>query len=375
MSFFPEISFDPLGIIFLIFCTAVFVQMLFVLIVQFRLLIHRNTAPSGHLPPVSVVICARNEEDNLYAHLPKIITQDYPTYEVIVVIDQTVDDSKHIIAAYQKEHAHLRFVEMERNPHRKFGKKLPLTVGIKGAKYEKVLLIDADCYPSSDKWIRKMMSGYKEGKDIVLGYGPYQKQNGWLNKFIRFDTTAIAINYFGFAKNGRPYMAVGRNLSYTKKKWQEVDGFKSHYHVQSGDDDLFMQDAATRKNVAFVIEPKSWVYSLPKSTWKSWMKQKQRHFTTAGKYRFINKIFLGIFPLSMILMLVSFFILIFSYEWWLFVLALLFLRFITYWIISGSLLKKFGQKDLIWLFPFFELAHFVIIPFIYYSIDRRPDKW
>lgn len=322
-----------------------------------------------------MIICARNEEDNLFENLPSVLNQQYPEYEVIVVIDQTVDDSKHILRAFQKEHPHLRYIEMERNAHRKFGKKLPLTLGIKGAKYDKVLLIDADCYPKSDQWIKQIMSNYTEGKEIVIGYGPYERQHGLLNKLIRFDTSLIAISYLGFAKNKRAYMAVGRNMSYSRTKWFEVDGFKKHYHIQSGDDDLFMQDAATKGNVAFEIEEDAWVYSRPKSTWKSWVKQKQRHYTTANSYRFINKVLLGIFPLSMILMLGCFFILMFSFEWWLFVLSLLVLRCITYWIISGLLMKKLGQKDLVWWFPIFELVHFIIIPFIYYSTDRRSDKW
>lgn len=340
-----------------------------------RLLLHKSRDISQKKMPVSVIICARNEEDNLYNHLPKVLEQDYPEFEVIVVVDQTVDDSKHIIRAYQKDFPHLRFIEMERNPHRTFGKKVPLTVGIKGAKYDHLLLIDADCYPKSKKWISQMMRNYTEGTEIVIGYGPYEKKKGLLNKFIRFDTSVIASTYLAFAKNKRPYMAVGRNMSYAKSKWYEVDGFKKHYHIQSGDDDLFMQDAATRKNVKIEWSANSWVYSLPKTSWKSWLHQKQRHFTTASQYRFINKVFLGIFPASMTLMLLSFFILMFSYEWWLFVLCLLVFRCGLYWLINGLLLKKMGQKDLVWLFPIFELVHFVVIPFIYYSTDRRANQW
>ncbi|UKN01390.1 glycosyltransferase [Paracrocinitomix mangrovi] len=338
-------------------------------------MIHKPAEKPVNHPGVSIIICSRNEEENLYKNLPKILNQDYPKFEVIVVIDQTVDDSKHIINAYSKEFPQLRYIEMERNQHRKFGKKIPLTVGIKGAKYEHVLLTDADCFPATDQWIKLMMSNYTEEKDIVIGYGPYERKKGLLNKFIRFDTTQIAATYLGFAKNRRPYMAVGRNMSYKVEKWREVDGFKSHYHVQSGDDDLFMQDAAKRKNTAIEIDKKSWVYSHPKTSWKDWVAQKQRHYTTASKYRFINKVFLGIFPFSMILMFVSLVLLLINYEWWLFVLSLFALRLITYWIISGLLFRKLGQKDLSWLFPIFEIGHFIIIPFIYYSTDRRPDKW
>lgn len=375
MEFIPEISFDPIGIVFLFFCLMIFVQLLNLIIYPWRLLVHKKRETVEKLPPVSLVICARNEEDNLYNNLPKILNQDYPTFEVIVVIDQTVDDSKHIVRAYQKDFPFLRFIEMERNRHRRFGKKVPLTIGIKGTKYDKVLLIDADCFPATDQWIKLMMRNYTEEKDIVIGYGPYERKKGLLNKFIRFDTTSIASTYLSFAKNGRPYMAVGRNMSYSKDRWFEVDGFKKHYHIQSGDDDLFMQDAASRKNTVIEIDKKSWVYSHPKTSWKSWVKQKQRHYTTANQYKFINKLFLGIFPLSFLLTLVSFFTLLFSYEWWLFVLSLMGLRLIFYWIINGLLFKKLGQKDLSWAYPVYELVHFIIMPFIYYSTDRRPDKW
>lgn len=350
-------------------------QLVYVFVFPTRLLIHKKKTGKVSAVPVSIIICSRNEEDNLEKNLPKVLSQDYPTFEVIVIVDQTVDDSKHILRDLQVTYPHLRYIEMERNPHRKFGKKIPLTIGIKGAKYNHVLLVDADCYPSTDQWIKLMMSNYSEEKEIVIGYGPYERRKGFLNKLIRFDTTNIAATYLSFAKSKRPYMAVGRNMSYSRDTWFKVDGFKKHYYVQSGDDDLFMQDAARSRNVAIEIDKKSWVYSHPKTTWSGWVKQKQRHFTTATKYRFINKFFLGIFPSSMILMLVCFVILIFSFEWWLFMLSLLVLRYIIYWIIGGLLFKKLGQKDLVWAYPFLELVHYIIIPFIYYSTDRRPDKW
>lgn len=376
MWFFPDITFDFIGIIFLVFCIAVFIQLVYVLFFTFRLAIHKKKVLKVDLPPVTVIICARNEEDNLFKNLPAVLEQNYPKYEVIVVNDQSVDDSNHIIKAYQEKYDFLRYIDLEKNKHRKFGKKIPLTVGIKGAKYDYVALTDADCKPRSKDWLRSIMSNYEEGKEIVIGYGPYKKERGFLNRLIRFDTTIIASTYLSFAKAGRPYMSVGRNFSYKKKKFFEVNGFKSHYHIQSGDDDLFMQEAATRKNVAIDIEPESFIYSEPKNTWKSWVKQKQRHFSTASNYRLINKLLLGIFPLSMLFMLISFIILLFKFEWWLFVLCTFMFRMVIYWIIYGRVFKKLEVKDLIIWFPIFELIHFIVMPFIYYSTDRtEPNKW
>jgi len=224
--------------------------------------------------------------------------------------------------------------------------------------------------------LKRISRNYVNEKAIVIGYGPYEKEKGFLNKMIRFDSTSIALTYFSFANSKRPYMAVGRNLSYTKSLFFEVDGFKSHYHIQSGDDDLFIQEAGTKSNVALEMDPESYVYSIPKKTWRAWFKQKQRHYTTAPNYKLINKLFLGIFPSSMILMLLSFVILIFNYEWWLFATALLVLRIGLFWLINGLLFKKFKSNDLILLYPLYEFLHFLLMPFVYYSAEPTEQrKW
>lgn len=376
MEFWPKIQADFWGILFLVFCLTILIQLLYLIWFNLRLVRYRKKESATALPPISVIVCARNEEDNLFKNLPAILEQDYPQFEVIVVNDMSVDESKHILQAYQKQYSHLRIVELEKNRHRKFGKKMPLTIGIKGASYEHLVMIDADCYPAGNKWLRNLISNYTEGKEIIIGYGPYETEKGFLNKLIRFDTTQIAINYLSFARAGRPYMAVGRNMSYTKKRFFEVDGFKNHYHIQSGDDDLFMRDAATKKNVAIDISPESFVFSHPKRSWRDWVKQKQRHFTTAPRYRLINKLLLGIFPASMILMLLSFLILLFNFKWWWIPAGLLFVRYLIYWLTARSLFKKLAAGDLVIWFPVLEIIHLIVMPFIYYSTDRRePDKW
>jgi len=376
MEFWPEIRVDFTSILFLFFCLMVLIQLWYVLLYPLRLAIHKKKQVSSDLPPVSVIVCARNEEDNLFKNLPSVLTQDYPKFEVIVVNDMSVDESKHIIRAYQEKYPQLRIIELEKNKHRKFGKKMPLTIGIKGAKYEHLVMIDADCYPAGNQWLKTIVRNYTEGKEIVIGIGPYETEKGFLNKLIRFDTTTIASTYLSFACAGKPYMAVGRNMSYTRKRFFEVDGFKSHYHIQSGDDDLFMRDAATKKNVAIEISPESFVFSHPKQSWAEWIKQKQRHFTTAPRYRLINKLLLGIFPASMIMMLLSSVILLFNFKWWWIIAGLLFIRYLVCWIVNRAVFRKLAARDLVVWYPVLELIHLVVMPFIYYSTDRRePDKW
>ena len=114
--------------------------------------------------------------------------------------------------------------------------------------------------------------------------------------------------YLSFAKTALAYMGVGRNMGYSRARFECVGGFKGHYHIASGDDDLFIKDASTRKNTAIELSPETYVYTEAKETWQKWFSQKHRHFTTSGEYRLINKLFLGIFPLSMFLMHVCLFL-------------------------------------------------------------------
>lgn len=326
------------------------------------------------LPPLSVVIAARNEADNIYENIPFIMSQDYPEFEVIVVINQTVDESKYILMAYQQSYKNLRFSVLEKNKHIKPGKKLPLHIGIKAAKYEHVVITDADCKPASNNWLQEIGSSFSEDKHLVLGYGPYEKEVGFLNKVIRFDTAWIAINYFSFALSKLPYMGVGRNLAYTKKLFNQVQGFKSHYAISSGDDDLFIQEAANR-NYVIQIKPPSYMYSKGKTTWTDWFQQKSRHYTTAPNYQVIKKTLLGIYPLSLILMYVSCFILLLDEQFRLLTLIILGVILSIKWIVQGLCFRKINEKSFIAWLPLTEILYTIGLPILYYTSDNKNSKW
>jgi len=217
-------------------------------------------------PPVSIIIAARNESDNLFQNLPMILTQDYPNFEVIVVNHQSIDESYNVLNALKLSHDNLKIIEVERSKHLGNGKKLPLTLGIKSATSEYLVFTDADCLPASKLWLRNLVSGFGRGGQVVLGYGPYRKEKGILNSIIRMDAVFIAVNYFSYALANIPYMGVGRNLAYTKKAFNSVSGFKTHYSISSGDDDLFVQEASVENNVVIHIDKESSCYSSTKPT-------------------------------------------------------------------------------------------------------------
>ena len=290
MEILPSFETQLSLFIFCLFALCVAIQLVFTFYFFSRLAFtsfKKKNNKNIEQPPVSIIIAARNDSDNLFANLPLILEQDYPNFEVIVVNHQSIDESYHIINAYKMQYPHLRMIEVERSKHIGIGKKLPLTLGVKSALHEHLVFTDADCQPNSNQWLKGMVDGFANDTKIVLGYGPYREEAGFLNKVIRFDTIFIAMNYFSFALAKTPYMGVGRNLAYTKSAFKSVSGFKSHYAISSGDDDLFIQEASKINSYTIQLNPETYCYSTPKNTWKTWMAQKSRHYSTAGKYQVI----------------------------------------------------------------------------------------
>src|SRR3989344_5998916 len=128
-------------------------------------------------------------------------------------------------------------------------------------------------------------------------------------------TTMIAVHYFSMVLMRAPYMGVGRNMAYTKTVFNSTHGFKSHYAVSSGDDDLFVQEAAKKRNYTIQLAPDSYMFSDAKTTWETFVMQKARHYSTSPRYKVFKKLLLGIYPLTMLLLVLSFVILMLQPEW------------------------------------------------------------
>jgi glycosyltransferase involved in cell wall biosynthesis len=225
-----------------------------------------------------------------------MLNQRYPDYEIVIVDDASTDNSAAIILDFQKKYPILHLLKLANKSSA--GKKEALTQGIQAAKHEVLLLTDADCFPASSYWIDSMVSRLVRGNEIVLGFSPYWPENGFLNKWIRFETIYSAVQYFSFALSGMPYMGVGRNLLYTKSLFLRNRGFSGHRHLASGDDDLFINQSANRHNCGINLDPGSFVFSLAKSEWKRYYYQKTRHLTTATSYRPTHQWLLGLLAWS-----------------------------------------------------------------------------
>jgi cellulose synthase/poly-beta-1,6-N-acetylglucosamine synthase-like glycosyltransferase len=377
MVLFTHLQWDFFSITFLTLVFFASIQLFYVAIVFGRLAFYKEEEKKPHAqPPISIIIAARNESDNLYDNLPYILTQDYPEFEVIIVNNQSIDDSSWLLKALCLQHKNLRVVEIAKNKHLLPGKKLPITLGVKGAKYENMVFTDADCRPASNKWLSIMAASFSDKKQIVLGYAPYYKSKGIINKIIRYDTAFIGVSYLSMALVKLPYMGVGRNLAYSKKVFDAVKGFKSHYSLPSGDDDLFIQEAAVNQNYTIQISPESFCFSSPATTWKSWIRQKTRHYTTSSRYNFIKKALLGIYPISLLMTWITFVILLSNANWWIIGLIIFSILLLIKWLIQGKCLRKLNEKSFAIAFPFWDLGHALLMPIMYnFSDHKRYKKW
>lgn len=264
--------------------------------------IKEKTAPL----PISIIICAKNEAKNLKLHLPKIFEQDYFTFEVVLVNDNSTDDTLLVMQEFQKKHNNSTIISTINS-----NKKQALSKGIDASKYEYLLLTDADCKPESKHWIKEISAHFSTKKTIILGYGGYKKvKKSFINKAIRYETVFTALQYFSFAKLGFPYMGVGRNLAYKKSEFENTNGFNTHNHVLSGDDDLFINQTATKNNIALCLSKNSFTISEPKTDFKSWFHQKRRHITTSNYYKKSHKYILGGFYTSQLLFFIAIFALL-----------------------------------------------------------------
>ena len=370
-------SFPWLEIFFIVFCLITLVQ-LFYYGWFFRRLAWYSAPEkqTSQQHPVSVIICARDEAARLVTHLPGALVQTYPsTHEVIVVNHNSQDDTRFLLDEFKKTFKGLHIVNLEHEAIGIPGKKYPLSMGIKEARYEIVLLTDADCIPASEFWMQKMQDGYDKGIEVVLGYGAYKRAPGVLNKIIRFDTFHTALQYLSYALAGQPYMGVGRNLSYKKDVFLRNKGFSAINHVPGGDDDLFINKVATGQNTAIVIDKDTFTLSDPKKNFGEWFRQKARHYSTAKYYKPRHKFLLGLYSFSHILfyplLIVSLF-----YDWRV-ALSLYGIRLIVQGIVFHKTMRRLGEEDLFpwwWLLDIWMFAYYLIFSSTIWKKPRQNWK-
>lgn len=372
---------EPISILLLCVATFfMFLQLLYHFIIFSKIFRYKKPSETNYnWQAVSIVISARSELENLKLLIPKLLEQNYPNFEIVIVDDASWDGTTSYLEELEKLEPKIKVVfvneDMKKNSK---GKKLALTLGIKAAKNEILLLTDADCFPASNEWIQQMVVPYHQNDkiEIVLGYSPFYKIKGFIGVLSSMENLLTATSYFSYALNSNPYMGVGRNLSYKKTLFFKVKGFASHHHIASGDDDLFIQDAANNGNTDVCIVPQAFMNTSSKTNFKEWYNQKKRHNYVGKYYKAEHQRKLAFFGLTHLFLWASIIACLFFQETRLWIL----IGLAFYWVVKLPFLyfvfRKFEKANKAFWLPVFDFLYlFYNIIFGFVRLFGKQRKW
>ena len=349
--FYNRVSF----IILLIFGITLIIQLLYHWGVFSKVAFYKNKRrpkTDCELEPVSIVLCARDAYEYLIELVPVLLGQDYPDFEIVIVNDCSDDETEEYLKDLERKEPRIKPVQLKQHLNFFNGKKFPLSMGIKSAQNDLIVLTDCNCMPTNDQWLRSVVNCYGKNTEVVIGYSPYIRKKGLLNYLMRFDAMQNALLYLSAALKGRPYMGIGKNLSYRKELFYRNKGFTSHYTTSVGDDDLFVSQVATKKNTEVLIDPENAILTTPVSNFHQWSRQKSSRYSTVRQYSAGARLLLSTFYVSQFLFYASF-------------IALIALCTLPAFTITG------GEVFYIPILVFFFLLRFGSQLFIYHKASKR----
>lgn len=370
---FPD---NPLIFWFLIaFAVVTLVQLIYFWVFFSRLAFYKSHQHEGVSPPASVVIAANNQYTDLKNNLESILTQDYPNFEVVVVIDNSDDGTTEMLLEFSVQYPNLNTVELNQKLNWFSGRKFPLSLGIKSAKHNLIILTDPACRPEGPKWLEQMVSGFSEKKEIILGYSSYKTQSA-INKWFRFTAFYDALFYLSMALAGKPFKGIGKNLSYTRTLFYENKGFSSHYVISAGDDELFVNHAATKSNVGVQIAAGSRINNVKKTSFFHWLAHEKSRLKIRRFFKLRDRLLVRGFTFTAFAFYVLFVSLLVFKAPVLSVLVLFGLRFISGILLFGLIQKQLSEKNLLLASPVFEVLLILIDFFVWISVGfSRKNKW
>ncbi len=391
----------------ILFFAALGIQLVYILFVFTKLINHTDYGHeiSGQeFPAVSIIIAASNELDNLKTLLPILDSQDYPKFEIVVSDDRSADGTYDYLLTNEGKYKNVVFLRILDLPKHYTAKKYAVTMAIKKSLNEILLFTDADCLPEGDQWIKQMVCQLTTDKEIVLGFSKYDALPGGLNALIRYETFQTAVQYLSFALAKTPYMGVGRNLLYKKSLFWRNNGFAKHQGLLSGDDDLFINQASNKNNVAICTALEGSTSSHPKETWAEWFVQKRRHLSVGKKYKLKDKLNLGMLwygqMFSWLLLIPAFFLMPENFEapewsripnellsqyklahwypfndWMRLVLGIFITWLLIKWLVLSSVNRKLQSTIQGWKIPYYDFLYTIyLLIFGIITLFSNPKK-
>lgn len=261
------------------------IQILYYCCLFFRLSFYkRKGRPNTHQYPISIVIAAKDQAHHLINLIPKLLEQNYPTFELVIVSDNSNDETAHLVKEFMQSHENIKFTDLTSSVTTIKGKKFPISIGIKTATYDHILFTEPDCIPASKEWLSHMARNFQREKEIVVGYSTFENKKGLFNALMHYDQLHNAILYFSSILAKMPIMGNGKNMAYSREIFYDRKGFAGLSHVQLGEDDLFINRVATPNNCAIEISPKAHVIASTRGNAKNWFLTKRFRYSTRNLY-------------------------------------------------------------------------------------------
>ena len=233
-------------------------------------------------PAISVVVTLYNENSYyLESGLLQLLSQEYSAYEVVVVYVGSDNDFYEDLMRMKLYYPNLRTTKIEAKNRFPISPKMAINVGIKAAHNEHIILTSPDATPNSSRWLTLMAKGFTRG-EVVLGYCGYEKGKGLGRYIMRAERLSSSIEWLAAAINRRPFRGNRNNLGFTKSLYFSVNGF-GNLNMNTGEDDLFMQQIMTRNNVSIVLSPRA---AVSEKCWGGfwWWLSQCRYFGSTHKF-------------------------------------------------------------------------------------------
>lgn len=249
-----------------------------------------NTPPPQEIP-VSVVIAAHNQAEQLRRNLPAILEQDYSEFEVIVVNNASTDDTEDALKTMELKYPHLHHTFTPSSSRHISHKRLSLTIGFKSAQHNWVVLTGADSHPISPLWLKSLSRQFRPDTQIVLGYANYaDKRSIFVRKAIFFNLFH-QIQYLSWAANRKAYRGHPANVAYRKDLFMQHKGFAGDIDLISGAVELLVNRHSTAANTRVAFAPEAKVVCGDIGQARLWRQERiyymetRRHFKKKWLYR------------------------------------------------------------------------------------------
>lgn len=304
--------------------------------------------------PISVIVYARNQAEEVKRLLPNLVNQNYHDYELVLVDNASTDETLDVFKEYAQMFSNIRLCRVENNEAFWNNKKYAQTLAIKASKNEYLLFIDAEQNIDNEFWIIAMASNFTFNKTIIIGPSMFNKVKGFFNKMIRFDTTFSQLHSFAWTNYGSPFSYNSKNIGYKKEEFYKVNGFITHMNTRLGERELFINEAAISKNTTYTISKNAFVYLEPITKLNEWQKKKNEDEMVLSKLNPATRFKVRLFNSSQFLFFIFAITLLSLQIEWVITTIIIGFRYLISWLIVGKSLSKLYQKDLIWMFPILE---------------------